>query len=63
MKLDFLTPGVTYDVTLYEDAPDAHYKTNREAYQVRHAKAKRGDVIQAKLAPGGGHCMLLTPAR
>ncbi|QNN22096.1 glycoside hydrolase family 97 protein [Planctomycetales bacterium ZRK34] len=63
VKLDFLTPGVTYDVTLYEDAPDAHYKTNREAYQVRHAKAKRGDVIQAKLAPGGGHCMLLTPAR
>ena len=25
VNLDFLTEGVTYDLTLYEDAPDAHY--------------------------------------
>lgn len=26
INLDFLEEGVTYDVTLYEDAPDAHYE-------------------------------------
>lgn len=26
MTLDFLEEGVTYDVTLYEDAPNAHYE-------------------------------------
>ena len=26
VTLDFLKEGVTYDVTLYEDAPDAHYE-------------------------------------
>ena len=26
ITLDFLEEGITYDVTLYEDAPDAHYE-------------------------------------
>ena len=26
VTLDFLDQGITYDVTLYEDAPEAHYK-------------------------------------
>jgi alpha-glucosidase len=26
VQLDFLEDGITYDVTLYEDAPDAHYE-------------------------------------
>ena len=59
ITLDFLEPGRTYKVTLYEDGPDANYKTNREAYRVRHITAKRGDVIEAHLAEGGGHCMYL----
>jgi len=41
-KLDFLKDGVTYDCTLYEDAKDTHYKTNREAYAVRKISVKNG---------------------
>jgi len=63
IDLDFLKPGTTYDATLYEDAPDAHFKTKREAYQVRKATVQHGDVIQAKMAPGGGHCIRLAPAK
>jgi alpha-glucosidase len=62
IPLDFLGPG-TYQAVLYEDAPDAHYLNNREAYRVREQKVTAGDVIEAHLAPGGGHCIKLTPVR
>jgi len=62
IRLDFLKPGVVYRSTLYEDDPDAHYKTNREAYRVRTTTLRRGDTIPAKMAPGGGHCAKLRPA-
>lgn len=61
LKLDFLKDGVTYEATLYEDAPDAHYINNKDAYRVRRQPVKKGHVIPAKLAPGGGHCVLLKP--
>jgi alpha-glucosidase len=56
IPLDFLDAGKEYIVTLYEDAPDAHYKSNREAYRVREIEVKAGDTIQAPMVPGGGHC-------
>jgi alpha-glucosidase len=59
--LDFLKENRTYSATLYEDAPDAHYKTNREAYRVRRMKITRNDVIKAAMAPGGGHSIRLAP--
>ncbi len=61
IKLDFLKPGVSYLATLYEDADDAHYKTNREAYRVRKITVTRDSIIEARMAPGGGHCMLIVP--
>ncbi|MEP4077308.1 glycoside hydrolase family 97 catalytic domain-containing protein [Haloferula sp.] len=82
--LDFLKGGVTYDVTLYEDAPEAHYeylgplnkiearktkaklvaqKTRRELYQVKKITAKKGDTLPVVIAPGGGHCMWIRPAK
>ena len=33
--LDFLKKDVRYDASLYEDASDAHFQTNKEAYQIR----------------------------
>ncbi|MGD9420301.1 MAG: glycoside hydrolase family 97 catalytic domain-containing protein [Verrucomicrobiota bacterium JB025] len=84
LKLDFLKPGLSYDVTLYEDAADSHYqfpggwnkkdaakkkmpfkpvKTKRELYQVRTMTVKAGDTVSAKIAPGGGHCMWIRPAK
>jgi alpha-glucosidase len=61
VRLDFLEPGRDYLATLYEDAPDAHYQTNREAYQVRTIQVVRGDTIPAAMAPGGGHCIYVRP--
>lgn len=62
IRLDFLKPDTTYQASHYEDAPDAHYQTNREAYRVRESRVASTDTIVAKLAPGGGHCLILKPA-
>jgi alpha-glucosidase len=61
VKLDFLEPGMRYAATLYEDASDAHFQENREAYRVRKIEVKQGDSIEAVMAPGGGHCIKLVP--
>lgn len=60
-KLDFLKEGEIYLVTYYEDTPETHCKTNPEAYQIREGTIKKGDIINIKMAPGGGHCMWIRP--
>lgn len=60
--LDFLKEGLTYTVTYYEDTEETHCKTNPEAYQIRTGQVKKGDIVKAKMAPGGGHCMWIRPA-
>ncbi|GAA0880812.1 glycoside hydrolase family 97 protein [Algoriphagus jejuensis] len=57
IKLDFLKPGKDYQITYYEDTDETHGKTNPETYQVRTGRVKKDEVIKAKMAPGGGHCM------
>ncbi|CAZ96581.1 glycoside hydrolase family 97 protein [Zobellia galactanivorans] len=61
--LDFLEAGKAYDITYYEDTDATHFKTKPEAYQVRRGSVKKGDVINAKIAPGGGHCMWIRPSK
>ncbi|WP_434035591.1 glycoside hydrolase family 97 catalytic domain-containing protein [Formosa sp. 4Alg 33] len=61
LNLDFLKENQTYDVTFYEDTNNTHCKTNPEAYQIRKGKVKKGEVVKAKLAPGGGHAMWIRP--
>lgn len=61
ITLDFLESGRVYEVTYYEDTEATHCKTNPEAYQIRTGQVKKGDVIQAKMASGGGHCMWVRP--
>ncbi|MUH35550.1 hypothetical protein D9O36_06845 [Zobellia amurskyensis] len=63
ITLDFLEAGKTYDITYYEDTYETHFKTNPEAYQVRKGTVKKGDVINAKIASGGGHCMWVRPSK
>ena len=63
LSLDFLKPGTTYEATLYQDAADAHGLENPEAYTITTAAVKRGDVIPAKMAVGGGHAMILRPVK
>ena len=61
ISLDFLVEGKSYTVTYYEDAKDTHGMKNPEAYQVRKGNIKKGDIIKAIMAPGGGHCMWIRP--
>ena len=75
IPLDFLSTGISYDVTYYEDDHDGenptHYIDNRETYQVRTGTVSSTDTVDAIMVAGGGHCMwirrqpvtlLLTPA-
>lgn len=61
ISLDFLEPETNYEATLYHDARDAHGVTNPEAYVIETTTVKRGDVMQARMAVGGGHAMMLRP--
>jgi hypothetical protein len=61
IDLDFLRDDEIYTATLYEDGPNAHFKSNRESYQTKTIEVQKGDCITAKLAPGGGHCLYLRP--
>lgn len=63
VALDFLEEGRTYEGTVYQDAPDAHGVRNPEAYEIRKVKVRKGDVIPARMAVGGGHAMILEPVR
>ncbi len=59
IKFDFLEEGTTYQATFYEDTAATHFETNKESYRVRKGTVKKGDSMTEKLAPGGGHCILL----
>jgi alpha-glucosidase len=61
INLDFLKENKEYTITYYEDTEETNSKTNPEAYQVRTAKVKKGDVVQAKMVAGSGHCMWIRP--
>lgn len=61
ITMDFLKADTAYDVTYYEDTNETHGTSNPEAYQLRSGTVKKGDVVQAVMAPGGGHCMWIRP--
>ena len=60
VDLGFLPKGETYEATIYEDAPDAHWKDNPQAYQIRKIKVKPGTTLKLSLAPGGGTAVRIT---
>ena len=53
VKLDFLEPG-TYEATVYADAPDAHFKTNPQAYVISKQTVTPEGTLPVTMAPGGG---------
>ncbi|CAH8293903.1 alpha-glucosidase [Mariniflexile fucanivorans] len=61
ISLDFLKENQNYIITYYEDTEETDSKTNPEAYQVRIATVKKGDIVKAKMVAGGGHCMWIRP--
>ena len=59
VPLDFLTPGVKYEATIYADAPDADYKTNPKAYTITRQTVDSATVLDMRMASGGGFAVSL----
>jgi alpha-glucosidase len=57
LKFDFLDEGRQYLATVYADAPDAHYKTNPQAYTIRKFLVTNKSVLKQQCAPGGGYAI------
>lgn len=52
--LDFLTPGKQYEATMYEDAADADYEKNPEAYSISKKIVDSTTILKMTMARGGG---------
>ncbi len=63
IDFSFLPKGKKYEATVYEDAPDADWKENPQAYRIRKVKVDSGTRMKQYLAPGGGVAMRITPLR
>lgn len=56
VPLSFLGKG-DYEAEIVEDGENAHYLSNRETIKVSKKKVTRNEVLNIKLAPGGGACI------
>lgn len=56
VRLSFLGKG-DYEAEIVEDGENAHYLSNRETIKVSKKKVTRNEVLNIKLAPGGGACI------
>jgi len=59
--LNFLEAGRRYRAEIYRDAPDAHWRTNREAVVIETREVAAADVLELRLAPGGGQAVRFVP--
>ena len=59
VKLDFLSPGVQYEATIYADAPDADYETNPKAYTITRQTVTCETVLDLRMARAGGFAVSL----
>ena len=57
LALDFLEPSKQYVATVYADAPNAHYRTNPQAYTIRKGLVDAKTILRLKAAPGGGYAI------
>ena len=54
VKLDFLTPGLQYEATLYADAPEADYEKAPQAYTITKQVLTSEDTLTVRMARCGG---------
>ncbi len=54
VNLNFLDKGRKYIATIYQDAPDANYVTNPQAYVITKQKVTSKTVLKLKEVAGGG---------
>lgn len=60
IDFSFLPEGVKYLATIYEDAPDADWKENPQAYRIHTVTVDSRTRLKQPLAPGGGTAMRIT---
>lgn len=61
ISFDFLEKGRDYIATIYADAPDAHYKSNPQAYAIRKVRVNSKSKLTQRSAPGGGYAISIVP--
>jgi len=62
IPFDYLAPGKKYVATIYADAPNAHYKTNPQAYTIKKFLVTQQSRLRQSCAPGGGYAISLFEA-
>jgi hypothetical protein len=61
INFDFLDKGKDYVATIYADAPEAHFKTNPQAYVIRKVIINSKSRLSQFVAPGGGYAISIKP--
>jgi glucan 1,4-alpha-glucosidase len=57
IAFDFLENGKQYIATIYADAPDAHYKTKPQAYNIKKIVVTNKYKLKQFVAAGGGYAI------
>jgi alpha-glucosidase len=57
IAFDFLDADKQYIATIYADAPNAHYRNNPQAYQIRKVLLNSKSKLKQQCAPGGGYAI------
>lgn len=63
IDMSFLPAGKKFEATIYEDAPDAHYIDNPQAYRIRKVKVDSKTRLKQPLAAGGGAAIRISPRK
>jgi len=61
IKLDFLSPGVSYQATIYQDAKNAHWENNPKAYEIKTIKVTSKSILDLNMVAGGGTAVSFIP--
>ena len=61
IDFSFLTPGVEYTATVYADAPDADWKDNPQAYEIKTINVNSKTKLRQPIASGGGAAIRISP--
>ena len=61
IDFSFLPKGKEYVATIYADAPDADWKDNPQAYEIKTVKVNSKSKIKQRLASGGGVAIKVSP--
>ena len=63
VKLDFLTPGITYIAQVYRDGPNADWQTNPYDMVIEEINVTSKTTHTLKLAASGGQAIRFTPVK